>query len=95
MKFIYIKADANDGDYVAELNQIDDKTLAFITPLINQIKGHKGDYPTYDYGNAEDLYSCDPDIIETFNDYVPYAEYGIHTIEEISILEVSSYNTLL
>lgn len=32
--------------------------------------------------------------VEIFNTFLPYGEYGIHTIEEIKILEISSEEIL-
>lgn len=37
-KYIIIKADCNDADYVTEMNPISDEELGFILPVIEAIK---------------------------------------------------------
>ena len=37
-KYIYIKADENDADYVKSLNEITDENLELIRPLLTEIK---------------------------------------------------------
>ncbi len=40
-KYIYIKADENDADYVTSLNEITDENLELIRPLLTEIKNCK------------------------------------------------------
>lgn len=40
-KYIYIRIDTNDGDYVANLNPITDEEIELIKPVIEAIKNFK------------------------------------------------------
>lgn len=41
MKYIEVKVDTNDADYVSVINEISDEDLALIMPLIKAIKAFK------------------------------------------------------
>lgn len=100
-KYLYIKADTNDGDYVAELTKIDEKTANVIIPVVAAIKKCKqsynflyGDMHSHGEKTAEELYSGIMGY-EEFRDRCPYGEYGIHTIEEVRILHVVKEEKLI
>jgi hypothetical protein len=42
-KYIIIKADINDGDYISRKTEIDEETLNIIMPVINAIKEYNED----------------------------------------------------
>jgi len=104
-KFIWIKGDHNDADYVAEMNEIDDKTLTLIMPVINAIAalkkkpGYAHTWPTHN--NSEKVPSeiypeCTREQLDWFYEYVPSGPYGgIHSIEEIKIYHVKDIETLV
>lgn len=129
MKYLYVKVDTNDADYLTELTKISEEDLARFMPLIQAIKNFKPyqtkytstacrtpeertiihennwpcseDLPRKDLGeqSPEDIYSeevygsIDPETIKWFgDDYVPF---GSHTIEEISVLEITEYERLV
>lgn len=88
-KYILIKADTNDADYVMKKSEITDEQLNSIMPIIEEIKKQKGKFETGECGNsAEELYS-ELNEYYLFRDMCPYSEYGIHTIEDIIILVVA------
>jgi hypothetical protein len=43
----------------------------------------------------QELYDFDKEVFEAFQDYVPYGEYGIHTIESIFICPAGKKTRLL
>lgn len=68
--------------------------------MIKQIKEYKGadNYPMTEYRDEtpEDLYpDIHRDVFEEFNDYLPYGEYGFHTIQSIYTTPVSERTRLL
>lgn len=91
---LYIKADTNDADYITSEDKISDDDLEVVRKVCNVIKEHG---PKYDYnwttGNIGDPYKQWGHIlteleIEIFNHYIPYGEYGIHTIEEVELRRI-------
>ena len=100
-KYIFIKADTNDGDYISKLTEIKnwDEFQQFL-PLIATIKNCKKshNWETGDNSDTElnEQYpEFDLNLLENFDYYVPSGEYGVHTIEEIKILEVNNEINLL
>jgi len=100
MKYeIAIRVDTNDADYVTEVNEIDADALEKIEPLIKAIKNfqphgvHHHNYPTLDcvrsdLGELEGReYYVDfsEDVVDIFEDLLPFQEYGFHAIESITI----------
>lgn len=103
-KYIFIEADVNDGDYISELNQISDKDLEIIKPVIKAIKankkGHNYDVGGYDDTTPEDKYvstgKCTQEELDTFDSFVPVMDnQEVHTIESIRILIVEKEIDLL
>jgi hypothetical protein len=87
-----IVADTNDADYVTSERVIDQETLDRFMPVIEAIQQAHRQYnwETSEYAHGpspESKYdSIDPDLIEDFNDeFVPYGEYGVHTITSIRV----------
>jgi len=101
-KYIIIKADTNDGDYITEKNKITDAQIDFYKLIIEIIKKHHGDWHTGDQGDIEEDYAeeiekgiVNLNDLESFSEFVPFGEYGTHTIESIEILEVANEYKLL
>ena len=101
MKYLIIKVDTNDADYVSNINKISDEDILAIMPLINALKAFsdanrwehnypRGECHRPDMGekSVKELY---PDITEEtfdiFNGFLPSTEYGFHTIESIDVIE--------
>lgn len=102
-KILIIKADTNDADYVHRINEVTDKEIEQLKPIIKVIKnieaehGHNWDNSEYGDTPPEELYKdkLTREQIDLFNGYTPHGEYGIHTIEEVKILEVIKETRLL
>lgn len=86
-----IVADTNDADYVTEITTVTMQEIEDILPVIEAIKNckkhfnwSKGEYARRDE-MPDKIYAgiLTEDQIEMFNDYCPYGEYGIHTIESV------------
>jgi hypothetical protein len=102
--YIQVRADTNDADYVSSFEIIDEDDLEFIKHVGAAIKtvGQRHNWPTSKYASEtfSELY-VDKDLlteeeIEDFNElYVPYGEYGVHTIASIQILDISSISEVL
>lgn len=101
-KLLYISADTNDGDYVSLKTPITEEELEKILPVIAVLKEKKEknrgwashNWVTLDCARSaqdypENMYFglLTPEQIEMFQEYVPYGQYGTHTIVEISIIE--------
>ena len=90
-KYIIIKADTNDADYVINKKEITDEQIELIKPMIEAIKNCKENY-NYETGEmiddtegAEEIYKDVPEF-DLFDIFVPHGEHGIHTIESIEIV---------
>lgn len=110
-KYLIIKADTNDADYVTSQIKVTDKELTLIKPLITAIKEYSGnkfsgqynwwwvENSRKDYPTPEELYLdsglCSTEAFDTFAEMVPHFEGGIHTIESITLLTVTKEEVLL
>jgi len=103
MKYIIIKADTNDADYVTEVSLITDGQIEKIRPVVEAIKAfvplekHRHNWPTgetaYKHSVPEIIYQdkLGKHLINLFNDFVPEGDPnypGIHTIESVKIVEL-------
>lgn len=93
-KYVEIKADTNDGDYVTERYTLLDGELERYKKVAVDLKEKHGKWPKGEMAGKNDnpslIYAgilTDEDI-EWFNESTPYGEYGIHTIESITILTI-------
>ena len=87
-----IIADTNDADYVHSITIVTQETLDHFMPVIEAIKANKSrhNWDTSDCGdgpNPVDMYAyIDEDLIEEFDEeFIPYGEHGIHTIDTIKV----------
>lgn len=110
-KYIIIKADTNDADYITKKTEITDEQIEQIKPVIAALQvrrdklnedRHKNwnrwspNWETSKYGRLvtpSEMY-VKPGIlteeqVQIFDEFVPYGEYGVHTIETVEILVVS------
>lgn len=94
---IEVTCDTNDADYITERSYIDEKTLKQLEPLFQAIKNCKvcHNWPKNEYTNKtpKDIYTdIDKDLIDKFDEYVPY---DVHTIDDIRIIKVIEERSLL
>jgi len=91
---IIVTADVNDADLVSRVEQINDKQLNRIRPLIAAIKKLSDTSSTYanwpENPNAanttpRDMYNFPEEIIQDFECFIPYSAYGIVRVESITI----------
>lgn len=97
-KYIIIKADTNDADYVSSKHEITEEQIQEIMPVVEAIKkfgrGHNFPSNEYDTKDASTLYGH-LEGFDLFNDFTPHGEGGIHTIESIEILTIANEEKLL
>lgn len=103
MKYIVIKADENDADYITEVSQITDEQIEKIRPVIQALKEFEQteeqwhNWPTGEGANElhnpsliyEDKLSIHQ--INLFDSFVPEGDHnypGIHTIKSVKIMEL-------
>lgn len=103
-KFLVVKADFNDADYITEINEISDTDIKKIMPIIEAINkiGDRHNWANDINTDISDLKELFPDvprkIIDKFEEYVPYnseSGYGPHSIESIRILTVEDDKELI
>lgn len=101
--YLEVKADTNDADYVHERSEISEELLEQFKPLITAIKNggdkyHHQNWCTSEYSRGEspdEMYSAFGDLVDTFGEFVPHGEHGVHTIAKITLLKVESEEILL
>jgi len=107
-KYIYIKADTNDGDYISKKSEITDDQIELIKPVIEQLKFRKDklnedkmhnwnewrhNWVTSEYSESTlyDMYIetnlLTQEQVDLFDEFVPFGEYGVHTVESVEILK--------
>lgn len=101
--YLEIKADTNDADYIHQRSEISEELLEQFKPLIIDIKkrgknyGHNWD--TSEYGRANTrpsiMYAEFGDLVDMFSEFVPYGEFGVHSIRGIILLKVAEEEILL
>lgn len=98
-KYIIIKADTNDGDYVTEKTLISDEEVEKVKYILSKMDTtHKIRWETLDQANSK-VWEQHPELTEEeaefLYEFVPSGEYGVHTIESIEIIEVVNEIKLL
>ena len=107
-KYIIIEADTNDGDYITERSEISDEQIEKFKVILGKLPrmeiyggGFSSDirWESGEMGDTqEELVEegiLTEDEAEWFSQYLPYGEYGIHTIQSIDILVVAEEINLL
>lgn len=99
-KYIIVKADANDADYVTEMKAITDEQLQRIMPVIDLLKSkkkkdrwvHNWEIGEFRYGSPYDMYVktglLTKEQVNLFDEFVPRGEEGVHTIESVKVVTV-------
>lgn len=101
---LYVVADSNDGDYLTK--DTAGLTLEYIqkfVPLIEAIKKvRRYNWYTADRyekvkkeADPSQLYPEFKELVEEFDELVPWGEYGVHTITEIYYMPSSAQTRLL
>ena len=95
IKYILVTADTNGVDYVSSKNEITDKEIELIRPIVKVISDCEGyfNWPTLEFidETVEDLYKdkLTDEQISFFESYVPYGEYGIYSIQSVEIVTIN------
>lgn len=85
---LVVKADTDDGDYVTKVTEVKDVTILqrirdIYEVIANCEQSHN--WPTSEYadGTLEELYKgkLTEEDMYWFDNFVPYGEHGVHTIE--------------
>ena len=99
--FIEVVVDTNDGDYETRLEEITPVDLAEIKPVIEAITEYsKKSSHNFPYGHfvdgisSEELYGEFQGYYLFEEKFIPYPEYGFHTIESVRILTVTNIQKL-
>lgn len=100
-KYIIVKADTNDADYVTEMRVITDDQLQRIQPVIDLLKSRRkedrwsnnwGVGELARHGNPNDMYVktglLTEEQVNLFDGFVPRGEDGVHTIESVRVVTV-------
>lgn len=97
---VYIEGDTNDGDYISSLTELEDGQIDLIrkfakcVKIVSQTDRHNWPTSEYDDCTVQELYIDTGLLTEeeseqiNHNGYVPFGEFGIHTIKEIKIVEI-------
>ncbi len=108
MKYlIVVEGDTNDADYISNVGNIAENEIEIIKKVASAIKSYDEEHK---YGHNWPMF-CDnndmpapyeiykdiltEDDIECMDGYIPYGEYGIHSIKSIRILKVEEDTELL
>jgi hypothetical protein len=106
MELVIVTADTNDADYVTQQQYIrDEKELVELKRILGIIKAKtksmgkwSHNWPTSDYVDqtVQDLYKgvLTEEEIEWFSGYVPYGEFGVHTITSVVVYHVEKEEKL-
>lgn len=97
---IIIKADTNDGDYVYRMVEVDApiydreyrERLVRIGKALSETRGTWGKGDQMDDGNDPfEVYkdTLSEEDIEWFNERTPSGEYGIHTVEAVTVYDIA------
>lgn len=92
-KVLYMKADTNDADYISKETDLGDYTdgqvgrIRELCRIVMQQIGHNWPFIDGDWESVVELYKDTiPEAdLEFFDEFVPFDEFGVHTIEAIEI----------
>ena len=91
---LWTKADTNGADYITSENSVNEGDLEVIRKVCKVITENSGlwgiEWKTGEIGNPYDTWGelLTEEEIEIFNYYIPYGEYGIHTIEAVELRKI-------
>ena len=106
---VIVRGDTNDADYITKETILTDENTEILRKVTKAIKQrntdnndkpnwHNWDNSEFRRGSVIDEYEelLTEDDIEYFSDeFVPYGEHGIHTIESIRIVKIAEDIDLL
>jgi len=100
MQFLLeVVGDANDGDYVRELTELQEVQLPLLHKLVAALKANYNYWPSNEYvdDDVEDIYEnyFTEEELDEVLDWIPYGEYGIHTVNDITLYEFVGKKELL
>lgn len=92
-KYILVSADTNDADYVHLFQPITDEDIEALRPMMKALEENNGDFRTTEFRRSKELSPEERyrnvEGFELFRDeFVPYGEYGVHTIDFVKIVNV-------
>lgn len=92
-----VVADFNDADYLETSNKISGKDLVRFISIMVRLKVNKWNNRRWttqdqirssgDYASPQVIHDLTDDEVEFVNGFIPYHEYGIHTIDSVSYSE--------
>jgi len=91
-KFICVVVDTNDADWAESLTEVKDESdIQIVSRIYNYIKKNNIDYgdgevSDFDIEESELSKEFTKTELDIFSRYMPYCEWGFHTLEEISII---------
>lgn len=93
---LIIEADTNDADYITSEHEVTEEQLTALQPVFDAIKNCDADYNWFRMNNSsgelepEDVYEgiLTQEQIDMFDNYRPYSEDGIHTINSVKVFEI-------
>jgi hypothetical protein len=99
-KIIIVKADCNDGDYLYNIiDNMSSEDFERFTKIADIIKNEGHNWDNSEYGQYTPIVMYEGILtendIEFFGSFLPYGEYGIHTIDSIRVLDVAEDKELL
>ena len=98
-KFVFVKGDMNDADYISEETKLNEADLDLIRKVSKALAENEYLWPTseWDDESVSEVYDgvLTNQEISTFSKYVPYGEGGIRSIESIEIREVRVVEKLI
>jgi hypothetical protein len=105
-QILIIKGDTNDADYITRETELEGwakEQLPIIRKVAEAIKNSDG---PHNWGVSEYCDSCErpeyhyediltEDDIEIFDEFIPWGQHGIHSIESIRILTIANEEQLI
>ncbi len=92
---IRVTVDTNDADYVESVHPVTFAQVEELQPLLDAIKANHGTYPRGDQGEAIDVYPEHAGLVDLFENFCPYPEYGFHSVKRVEVFFVSDYQRVL
>lgn len=90
-KYLVVKADTNDADYITQETKVDDTfDIKRLSKIMKVINANRGRWETHDWTKTPptEMYKdkISEEDIEWFSDCVPHGEHGVHTIESVELI---------
>lgn len=96
---LIIEADTDDGDYITQTVYLSAHKVRFLEPILKKVSAALATrYNDYNWSNGGHREIANPkeiykdllkeEEIAEFENYVPYGQYGIHTITSIKLIKI-------